>query len=303
MWRSSNWNLFSLLFIVNYSVVLWCQETYVILSSWETRSFYGTLEMVLCGFLGGFLLSNCVYLLIIRFDSQYMHPHMWNNHDYPSFGYSDPDLLFTMEKISGSTLMGPLSGQVSGGAQIVPGKLGLALNFDGIDGMVNFGYNPESCLHDLEMCSEGLTIAFWIKIHNVHNKNRGVILHSVAYIGETGLQIRLYPEFFRFRINARYQKWTYQMPLLPLFKWHFVTMSFFVDTLAVYVNGCSAAMFSRVDTATHREHLLTGNLRMGCEPSWNPMACSKISVDQMMVWYKQLPAEAVWQVYLQGGQI
>ena len=208
-----------------------------------------------------------------------------------------------MHAIQGNTLMGSLSGQVSGGAEIVPGISGSALYFNGIDGMVNFGNDPGSCLHDSGICSAGLTIAFWLKIHNVHNTNRGVILHSSAWTGETGLQIRLYPEYIRFRVNGRNQKWTYEMPLLPLFKWHFITVSFFVDILAVYVNGCSTAMYSIVDTGTHNQYLDTGDLLMGCEPSWNPISCSEITIDQMMVWHKQLQAETVWQIYLQGGQI
>ena len=80
-------------------------------------------------------------------------------------------------------------------------------------------------------------------------------------------------------------------------------MTFFVDTLAVYVNGCNAAMYSIVGTAMLRQNRTTGKLRMGCEPSSNTISCSEITIDQMMVWHKQLPADAVWQVYLQGGHV
>ena len=206
-----------------------------------------------------------------------------------------------MEEIRGNTLVASRPGQVTGGAEIVPGILSSALYLDGVDGMVHFGTDPVSCMHDPAKCADGMTIAFWLKIHKI--PVQGVIIHSVAYVGETGVQIRLYAEFLRFRINTRNQKWTYKVPLLPLLKWHFVTMSFFVDTIAVYVNGCSAAIYSHVDSAMHNQHLVTGNLLMGCEPSWNPMSCSEITLDQIMVWYTQLHAEAIWQVYLQGGQV
>ena len=202
----------------------------------------------------------------------------------------------------GKTLVGSHPSQVSGGAKIVPGILGSALYLDGIDGMVDIG---NDCLMEPEMCPEGLTIAFWLKIHKYPTGDQiGIIMNSLVNVGETGIQYRLYSEYLRFRLNINGLKWGYFIPLLPLFKWHFITTTFLVDTFNMYINGCDVSTYTPVEpTSNLGSPLPNRNLYIGGASGYARFVYSEMTIDQLMVWYEYLSSEDIWQIYFQGGQV
>ena len=209
-----------------------------------------------------------------------------------------------MDEIQGNTLMGSHPGQVSGGAKIVPGILGSALYLDGINGAVDFGNDPMDCLAEPEMCPDGLTIAFWLKIHKYPTGNQiAIILNSVVFVGETGIQYRMYPEYLRFRLNINGLKRGYQVPLPPLFKWQFITTTFLTDTFDLYINGCSVSTYSPVEPTSNTGSGTNRNLYMGGDNGHATFVHSEMTIDELMVWHEYISAEAVWQLYFQGGHV
>ena len=209
-----------------------------------------------------------------------------------------------MDEIQGNTLVGSIPAQVSGGAKIVPGILGSALYVDGINGAVDFGLNPTDCLREPEMCPDGLTIAFWLKIHKYPTGNQiAIILNSVVLVGETGIQYRMYPEYLRFVLNINGRKWAYYNPLPPLFNWQFFITSFLTDTFDMYINGCSVSIYSPVQPSSNPGPGANSQLYLGGDTTHPSLVYCEMTIDQLMVWHEYLSAETVWQLYFQGGRV
>ena len=246
------------------------------------------------------------WILVARHNNQLACKNqvLWSSIKYHACCLPDPDMLFPMEDIQGNTLVGSHPALVSGGAKIVPGILGSALYLDGINGVVDFGNDPMDCLTEPEMCPDGLTIAFWLKIHKYPTGDQiAIILNSLLFVGETGIQYRIYPEYLRFRLNINGRKWGYNVPLPPLFKWQFITTTFLTDTFDMYINGCSVSLYNPAEPTLNPGSGTNYKLYLGGGTGNPRFVYSEITIDQLMVWHEYLSTETVWQLYFQGGQV
>ena len=77
--------------------------------------------------------------------------------------YIGQSLALPMEKIDNGNLIGSINGTVVGGAGLVAGKMGLALYINGVDQYVDFGYQGDTCLGSISLCTHGWVTAFWLQ--------------------------------------------------------------------------------------------------------------------------------------------
>ena len=78
-------------------------------------------------------------------------------------GMPYPDEHFEFEQIIGPTVIGKKrNGTLVNGGQIVPGIVGNAIELNSANlEYVELGPIHESCFDDMDLCTEGLTLAFW----------------------------------------------------------------------------------------------------------------------------------------------
>ena len=68
-----------------------------------------------------------------------------------------------MEVIENGNLIGSINGTVVGGATLVAGKKGFALNTNGVDQYVDFGCQGDTCLGSISLCTHGWVTTFWVQ--------------------------------------------------------------------------------------------------------------------------------------------
>ena len=86
---------------------------------------------------------------------------------------------FPMEIIEYGNLIGSINGTIVGGAELVMGRKGLALNTNGVDQYVDFGYQGDTCLVYFAVCTRGWATAFWVRLGNSDN-NEEIIMDTGA---------------------------------------------------------------------------------------------------------------------------
>ncbi len=77
---------------------------------------------------------------------------------------SDADVFLPMDVIENGILVGSLNGLVINGAQISNETVfGHSLSLAGTRRYINLGNQGHTCLGSLHLCSDGITVAFWVK--------------------------------------------------------------------------------------------------------------------------------------------
>ena len=83
-----------------------------------------------------------------------------------------------MEKIDNGNLIGSINGTVVGSAGLVAGKMGLTLYINGVDQNVDFGYQGDTCLGSISLCTHGWVTAFWLQ---PFGDRSGIIMDTGLY--------------------------------------------------------------------------------------------------------------------------
>ena len=83
----------------------------------------------------------------------------------------------TIDDTNQELVGGTYNGSISGNLQLIDGVVGKAAYFDGST-TVDFGTDRDSCFNFPELCSNGFTMAFWIK--------KPVTTREVYYISNGG---------------------------------------------------------------------------------------------------------------------
>ncbi len=72
-----------------------------------------------------------------------------------------------MECIIDGKLLGSITGDIVGAIKVTEGKIGQALYTDGATQYVSFGNHRDKCVSNLQLCSDGLSIALWLKTEDM----------------------------------------------------------------------------------------------------------------------------------------
>ena len=86
-------------------------------------------------------------------------------------------MAFPMEVIENGNLIGSIDGTVFGDITLVTGKKGLALDTNGVNQYVDFGYQGDTCLGYFMLCTHGWVAAFWV---HRNNNTKGSVMDTGA---------------------------------------------------------------------------------------------------------------------------
>ena len=88
---------------------------------------------------------------------------------------------FPRETIENNKIIGSISGVIFSGVALVTGKMGFALQTNGVDQYVDFGYQGDTCLGYFIRCTHGWVTAFWVRLgYNI----------GPVFIMDTGMNLR-----------------------------------------------------------------------------------------------------------------
>ena len=214
-----------------------------------------------------------------------------------------------MDHIQGGIMQGSIEGTVGGGAKLVAGRHGNAIQMDGSFGYVEFALDSNNeCLQNPDMCSPGVTFSMWLMTLPGNSPDSVFrIFRSEACIIDLGFCVTLYRGTFGIMVLGSSLAYRYRIPSLPINKWQYVTFTFMPDDgIQLYINGCDAVTYllegyPLKTTFIPSSGAVSMYLRLGGKSS-NEYA-AHMKVDHVLIWYDTLNANEIWHLYLQGGII
>ncbi len=197
-----------------------------------------------------------------------------------------------MDSIEGTTLMGTgnINSTIVNKAPLVTGKSGLAMSFNGFSQSVDFGVHRDICFGNLELCTDGFTIAFWIDIKSKNTSIVTVIFSSGGHSinNQIGIALLRRGNYITPMYKINNKIWTiwdvveYESDA----GWHHVAVSWHRNKgLRLYKDGCLRG--EDVQTNDPRsisdtfQHMMIGR----STSSSSPFHHAKMDIDEFVIWY------------------
>ena len=161
--------------------------------------------------------------------------------------FTDPIMLFSMDlALDNTNFIGPLNGTLQGGASVISGVAGTAFYSGAGGGYLDLGVRPVGgCLHYPDDCSNGISIALWLKIFELPAPEKlAVLMHNGGCLyASTGYCLFLRHNGLSFTTRNEVPGFRAMIANLPLYQWYHVTVSHKDAHTAIFVNGCPAERF------------------------------------------------------------
>ena len=215
--------------------------------------------------------------------------------------FSDFDYELSMDSISDDTLVGiNLLARTNGSIALCPGINGNALLLDGVDDYAEVVNIENTCLGDIRLCTEGLSLAFWLY---PNTKLVGVghyVVGTLHGIHDLGFHVTWsVAETFRVRFQTDTNFWYYEVPgALPIGgggKWdHYVIVWKNLSVLKVFKNGefSGAALSSIVPSDGPLQ-----NLTFGASPKYKDRFIG-VRIDSFKAIDNELTDQQVKRIYI-----
>ena len=217
-----------------------------------------------------------------------------------------PDVTIMME--SGSFVLSAPSGDLtpavdgSPAPSLVPGKVGSALRLDGAE--LNYGNPTTECFYDISMCTNGLSVSLWVKYHAISTTAPRIILDGGGFYGATrGLTVfRAGAGVIAVNIYTDNNKYNSRAPHDDWFEWQHIAFTWKVSNdILLFLNGCPAGIPRALEP--HGPVTVPPTLIIGGN-IWGPDEDrGNIALDHVLMWYRVLTPDEIWQLYIQGGQV
>ena len=194
--------------------------------------------------------------------------------------------------------------------RLVDGKVGTALRLEGAE--LNYG-RPNECFYNIDLCTNGLSISMWVKYFYINPDTDGlgqpegenVILDGGGFYPECqGLHLSR-TEYTNFQVNI-FDSTTNHYGNVPYgdeLVWKHLVFSWKGNSepIDLYQNGClgfgSSTVVAGAARTTSYDFKIGGNGRGGAVQRGN------FALDHVLMWYRALTPDEVWQLYVQGGQV
>ena len=190
-----------------------------------------------------------------------------------------------------AAVVGNIDGTVSGGAVSVPGRIGNALYFDGINDVVNVK-------DALNQAGNSFTIAAWF-LHEENIGYGGAVLGNTAFGGgfKQGLGMRFWgnDNWLIYNMGTPGGNYGRGGTHVPLGRWTHVAMSYDGTTLRNYKNGFMVNEIDGVYTAPSGLDLLIGQ-----DHTNHSDVYFHGSIDEVMIFNEALTAAHVDELYRQA---
>ena len=256
-----------------------------------------------------FRIFSCLYNIWIDFHD--IFGYMWVGiyfKDCPTylhfFHVSAPAISLPMDVVDAGVVQGSIPGTLVGRrAELTTGVRGNALVCDGSDWpCVDYGEHFDQCYHNPDMCTEGVTMSFWVS----QNVYQGVIF-STGYQSNTVGHTINFPGFGKmvFVTSHNTSNDYYEVHGWGgdhLHKWRYVVATWYLgEGITIYINGCDAdpgKSKGYAKTASRRKpNTARGSIQIGLGSGYNGL----MMLDEFFIWHERLSPEQIWQLYTQGG--
>ena len=210
-----------------------------------------------------------------------------------------------MDSVEAGVVQGSIPGTLVGWyAELTKGVVGNALKCDGFDyPCMNYGEHFDKCYHNPDMCTEGITMSFWVSQINY----RGEIYRAGAVPnGGVGYLIDFpNPTFIGFHTFHNTSHDSYTMDGWEGDgQWRYLLITWYLgEGITVYINGCDA------DPEKNKGYAKTES-RRGPNTIKEPILIGQaiamnayLMLDEFLIWHKRLSPEQIWQLYTQGGKV
>ena len=210
-----------------------------------------------------------------------------------------------MDVVQGSTLKGYIDGDIEGSASLVPGFHGNALYIDGKQGSrVAYGVHTDGCFFDPDQCSQGITFSFWLMLRERLSAYK--LLFDNGGCWSKGVGYCLYvssDDTIRMATKEENGYYVRVMPEPTINEWHFFITTAIKGDIKMFIDGCDSEPYSRA-FANDRDEPHTEDYEFSIG-DWASLPAggtvAHFVLDELMVWYRVLDKEDVWNLYVQGG--
>ena len=196
-----------------------------------------------------------------------------------------------MDDIAAGVLVGSVNGDIIGGAQLVGGKKGKALNTNGLDQCVDLGNQRDNCMGNLDNCHTTFVMAMWLRMHRYDDLGANNDEYYITSGGHTdrsmGVALLMREKSIRVIFRTASRVWELSYTTEPkLHTWYHVFLSWSnADGGRVYING----MLGGEDRlGTSHVNNLDGNaynkFLLGCESTFPFSGAGQMTLDNLRIW-------------------
>ena len=210
-----------------------------------------------------------------------------------------------MDVAQGRTLKGYIDGDLKGSASLVPGFRGNALYIDGQQGSrVGYGVHTHGCFFVPDQCNEGITFSFWLMLKERLSAFKMIINSGGCWPQSVGFCLYVSSDnSIRFATMEENVYYFRKMPIPAVSEWHLFIITSINGQIKMYVDGCDVEPYSKAYNKPRLQpHTEDLDFHIG---DWDATGGkgAHFVLDELMVWYRVLDKDDIWNFYVQGALI
>ena len=147
-----------------------------------------------------------------------------------------------------------------------------------------------TCLVDIKQCTNGMTLAFWVKVL------QGQVARFPNFLSSRIVKIYVIKRNTafkpRFLVGESATKMYQSSKKIPYDQWHLVAVAY-SDTSdpEFYLNGCPLAVEPRLESNSH----VGGNMIVGCNKKYRN--CMRGNLDDLRFWTSRKDKHFMWMLW------
>ena len=207
-----------------------------------------------------------------------------------------------MEHLVNGALFGTINGTANGG-QLIDGKVGHAIMFDGVDDYVDFGAQQDNCIGNPYYClSSGMTVALWVKFHGCNETTCRIVNSGGQNVDSYGLCLNVEGEgTWNIQVRTNITSWDFSSAESVTANWIHVAFTLSGTTdLVCYLNGVVVGHTEGVPVPepyvpdVHQFVLSTSSkrIRVGTKTT-------EVVLDELHIWKRILSPLEILHLFLQ----
>ena len=209
-----------------------------------------------------------------------------------------------MEAFVDGVLSGSIPGTVIGDIKLIRGVRGHGLYLNGISQRVDLGNQRHSCLGNLNMCTKGVVMAMWLRMHKYDEpgnyndeyyfSNGGQTVNSMGI----ALLMRQKKLLAMFRTETRLWEVYYDNGL-SLHSWYHVVLTWSATSGGyVYIDGALGGHNQQGQSLTsNRKGNAYVNFVLGDANNNPPNDPGEMTLDELRIWDAVADVLWVWRLY------
>ena len=196
-----------------------------------------------------------------------------------------------MDDIAAGVLVGSVNGDIIGGAQLVGGRKGKALNTNGLDQCVDLGNQRDNCMGNLDNCHTTFVVAMWLRMHRYDDPGANNDEYYITSGGHTdrsmGVALLMREKNIRVIFRTASRVWEPSYATEPkLHTWYHVFLSWSnMGGGKIYINGVlggedrlGTSHVNNLDGTTYNKFLL------GCKSTSPLSGAGQMTLDDLRIW-------------------